>query len=446
MKKYDIKNKIKKGFYLPVILMASAIFIALITAIISLSISNVKIAELHNKKIAAMAISEAGINYYLWHLSHNSNDFCDGNTCQGSAPYGPYTHNYTDKDGNSVGIFDLYITPPNADNQFVVVKSVGKVLGKSPERTIVAELGIPSFAKYTLLTNNTQLWVGNGEKINGNVHVNNSGIYNEGQITGDVSSTEESYSGWFGNQPGVAGPGTFGGAKLFPVPLIDFNQVGVDIANIQSLAQANGQYFDRSKANGYHLVLKDNSFDLYKVTKFSNSTFAIEGETAVGNFLYPASGVVFFLDNLWVEGKIYNQKVTIVAADPEAGQGNQKKIYIPNNIKYTNYDGTDKIGLITQTDILVTKDAPTDLEIDAAMIARNGEIKIDDYGQIKNRIKVYGSMAHNGGILWTYGTLGGGISSGYRNTETTIDQNNVLNPPPDFPTTGSYSVLSWREE
>jgi len=429
-----------------VILMASAIFIALITAIISLSISNVKIAELHNKKITAMAISEAGINYYLWHLAHNHNDFCDGDTCAGNAPYGPYTHNYTDRAGNIVGTFDLYISPPEADKQLVVVKSVGKVLGKSPARTIIAELGIPSFAQYTLLTNNTQLWIGDGEKITGNVHVNNNGIYNEGEITGDASSTEERYNGWFGDQTGVAGPGIFGGAKLFPVTPVDFNQVNVDISKIQSEAQTKGQYFDASKANGYHLVLKDNSFDVYRVTKFNNTSLAIQAETALGNFLYPTSGVIFFLDNLWVEGKISNQKITIVAADPGAGRGSEKKIYIPNNIQFTNYDGKDKLGLVTQTDILVTKDAPSELEIDAAMIARNGEIRINDYGQIKNRIKVYGSMAHNAGLNWTYATSGGVVTSGYRYTETVIDQNNLLNPPPMFPTTGSYSVLSWREE
>lgn len=33
------------------------------------------------------------------------------------------------------------------------------------------------------------------EKIDGSVHVNYNGLYNEGEITGDASSTETTYNG-----------------------------------------------------------------------------------------------------------------------------------------------------------------------------------------------------------------------------------------------------------
>jgi hypothetical protein len=447
LKKMDEK---KPGSYLPVVLMASVIFMAFSMAIITLSMSNVKIANLHNKKITSMSIAEAGINYYLWHLAHNNEDYCDGQACVGSSPYGPYTHNYTDATGNVLGTYELFITPPSPGQSSVTVKSVGKVNGESPIRTVITTIGMPSFTKYTLLVNGEQLWVGSGEKITGTVHVNDSGMYNEGEVTGDASSTELEYNSWnWGSQPGIAGPGVYGGSKLYPVPRIDFNQVDVDVKTIRDDAKDNGKgdYYDNapSGSSGYHVVLKTNSYDLYKVTNFNNTGLNITAETLLGNHNYPEEGIIFLEDNIWINGIIDNQKITVIAADPEKNGNQRKRIVIPDLIRYTNLDGSDKIGLITQTDILVARTAPDNMEIDAAMIAKDGEIKIKDYtGLHKGHMKVYGSMAHNTGLVWTYDQ--GGDWTGYRTTETIIDQSNILNPPPMFPLTGTYVILSWREE
>jgi len=439
----------RRGFYLPVILISSVLFFALVTAIISLALSNVKMATLHNKRITSMSIAEAGVNYYLWHLAHNSSDYCDGNPCVGSAPYGPFTHDYKDQSGQALGTFSLYITPPSAGDSVTTVKSIGKVNGESPIRTVITTIGMPSFTKYTLLVNGSQLWIGPGEKITGTVHVNGSGMYNQGEITGDASSTELTYSGWFGDQPGVAGPGIYGGAKLFPITPIDMNQVNVDIVNIRNdiVANGTGDYYDNATgAKGYHLILRTNDYELRKVTKYNSSELGITEESAIGVYAYPSDGVVFIEDNVWVEGTVDRDKITIIASDPEASGGQKKRMIIPNNIKYSNYDGSDKIGLITQTDILVTKNAPFNMEIDAAMIAKDGEIKINSYsGLYKGNMRVYGSMAHKTGLVWTYDS-GGGNWNGYATTETIIDQNNVLSPPPKFPLTGAFAILSWREE
>lgn len=446
--KVILKTK-RKGSYLPVILMASVLFLAFSLAIITLSMSNVKIANLHNNKITSMSIAEAGINYYLWHLAHNNEDYCDGQaSCDSNTGF---KHDYTDESGKVLGTYELFITPPSPGESSITVKSVGKVNGKSPTRTVVTTIGMPSFTKYTLLVDGEQLWVGSREKIDGTVHVNGSGMYNEGEITGDASSTESTYKSWnWGTQPGVAGPGKFGGQKLFPIPRVDFNQIDVDIRSIRDGAknQGKGDYYDNAPAgsSGYHIVLKADNYELYKVTKFNNTDLNITQESLLGTHSYPSEGVIFLEDNTWVNGAINNQKVTIIAADPEQNGSKRKRIVIPDLVKYTNYDGSDKIGLITQTDILVAKTAPNDMEIDAAMIAKDGEIRINDYnGLHKGNMRVYGSMAHKTGLIWTY-DLGGGVWTGFKTTETMIDQHNVLNPPPKFPLTGTYVILSWREE
>lgn len=452
---FKLRIKYRKGAYLPVLLLASTLFLAYATALITFAVANVRTADLHNKKITASSIAEAGVNYYMWHLAHNDGDFCDGQACTGSAPYGPFTHNYTDQSGKVLGSYDLFITPPATGEATTTVKSVGKVNGISPQKTIVAEISMPFFSKYTMLTNGTQLWVGPNEKITGTLHINNSGVYNEGEITGDASSTESTYSSWnWGTQPGIAGPGIFGGDKLYPVPPIDFNQVTVDIANLKTKSQdANGAYYGSSRQKGYHVTLRANDYSVATVRTYDSTGLNITREDTSRTYTYPSNGILFFQDNIWIEGTVQDKKITVVAADPAESGSQMKRIVIPNPVKYTYYNGRDKIGLITQTDILLTRNAPSNMEIDAAMIARDGVIRINSYcspsatclSDQKNYIKVYGSMAHNSGLDWTW-DYGGGKWSGYKTTETVIDPYNVINPPPEFPKTGSYSILSWREE
>ena len=175
------------------------------------------------------------------------------------------------------------------------------------------------------------------EKITGTVHVNDSGMYNEGEVTGDASSTESTYSSWnWGTQPGVSGPNPltdhYKGAMSYPVPRIDFDQVEVDIKAIRDDAKNNGEgdYYDTSPSGskGYHVVLKTDSYDLYKVTKYSSSDLNITQESLLGNHLYPEDGIIILEDNTWINGTINGQKITIIAADPEQSGNNQKRIVI----------------------------------------------------------------------------------------------------------------------
>lgn len=454
----------RRGMYLPVILMATTLFLAYAVAIMTLAFSNVKMANLHGKHITAMQIAEAGINYYMWHLAHNNLDYCDGVTpCPdpNDGVYGPFHHPYKNLTGDeTLGTYDLYITPPTLGNSITTVKSVGKVSGISPEKTIVAQLGIPSFTKYTLLVNGVQLWVGSGEKVTGSVHVNDNGLYNQGEITGDASSTEPNYHDIFLNvdRLGVSGSATakWGGAQLFPVPRIDFNQVNIEIiAARQAAMRGAGDYYEPTNGSkkGYHIILGTTNYTICEVTGIaSGNAYDIESEncttSGMGPKPYNVNGLIFTEDNVWVDGMISNQKQTIIAADPSATASDKKKtIYLNGDIKYTYKTGSDKIGLVSQTNILLVKNAPQTIEIDAAMVAKDGEIKIQPYSnEFKDKITVYGSMAHKGGILWTYADEHETILSGYRLTETIMDYNNVLNPPPNFPKTGSYMILSWREE
>jgi hypothetical protein len=38
------------------------------------------------------------------------------------------------------------------------------------------------------------------------------------------------------------------------------------------------------------------------------------------------------------------------------------------------------------------------------------------------------------------------ITAGYTTTATNFDSNLIYSPPPQYPTTGNYSILNWREQ
>lgn len=203
------------------------------------------------------------------------------------------------------------------------------------------------------------------------------------------------------------------------------------------------------------------------------------------NVPLPANGIIFVPEDVWVDGIINTARVTVVAAAEPIASG-KANIYITNDLRYTNTDGRDVIGLIAQNNILVGYFSENDLRIDAAMIAQKGRIGRPFYGQsfigavagsnfqlyptdstlpnggggenscddfrTRNSLTSYGSLATNQryGFAWTGSNLyscGGGDynNSGYCDRSLSFDTNLIFAPPPSFPTSGEYSIISYVE-
>ncbi len=218
-------------------------------------------------------------------------------------------------------------------------------------------------------------------------------------------------------------------------------------------------------------------------------SFMYNGASSLGVPL-PANGVIYAKDDVWVDGMVNNSRVTIVAAKdpPQSGNAN---IYLEHNLLYTNHDGRDVVGLIAQSNILASYFSDDDLKVEAALIAQNGRVgrpyfgiynafggsntTNNNYFQIspvgeKNPINttscqeyrkrtaltLNGSMATNQryGFAWSSGvsndtfSCSGGLKndSGYCIRNLLFDANLVYSPPPLFPTSGQYSVLSFTEQ
>lgn len=442
--KLKIKNLKLKGAYLPVILVMSTLFMAFVVALIAMASANVRSSTHYEKYISSLEVAEAGINYYMWHLSHDNADFCDGQGCTGQAPYGPFAHEYKDTSGKTIGSYELYITPPTQGEATTSVKSVSRIIGSPSSRTVIAELGMPSFAHYSFLTN-TECWFGSNETTNGPIH-SNVGIHFDGTANGIVSSSSATYtpSSSFGGDGqthnGVWGSGGPEGFWVFPVPAVDFNRISVDLTTFRADAVAHGISLDQSKSLGYYLKLKsDNTIDVYKVTKERTSGI---NTTFLRTYSAPSNGVIYVNDNVWVDGT-YSGQITIAA---ETQNGQNAKIKIEDNILYSKKDGSAKVGLVSQGDLEVPSYAVDNLEIDAALLSQKGHIWFPQADNaIKNSISIYGAISSFDYWTWTW-VSGNIVTSGYRTTTQTYDPYFTLGPPPEFPSTGNFAILSWREE
>jgi len=479
----DLNNQ--KGFMLLAILGAVTIFLAFACGLASLGIYQNQLYMRQYAKAQALHVAEAGINYYVWHLAHSQNDYYDGTGADpgpAGAPYGLYTHTYTSPAGDIVGSFSLEITPPPSGSTIVNIKSTGWT-NKYPglKREITVRYGIQSLAYFSFLTN-SDAWFGPSETVSGELH-SNGGVRMDGQNDAEVTSARSTYTctsshgcieancsnpcNWIAAPtstcacPGVWGAGAGNALWNYPVSSVDFNNITTDLAKLKALATStSGKYFD-SQGRGYHVIFKSNgTFDIYKVNNlesaisqlnddwnaWTNIAEQIKNEGSVANYAIPANGIIFIEDDVWVEGTVKG-RVTLVAAKLPDNVNTRKTIHINNNISYLVRDGTNILGLVAQKHIKVPRYAPTNLIIDAILLAQNGRVFRNNYESlsIKNSIQIYGGIITNNVWTWNWTDEHDNITDGYTNTSSTYDNQVLFSPPPSFPTTGEYSFISWDE-
>ncbi|MEO8637883.1 MAG: hypothetical protein ABI430_03205 [Candidatus Taylorbacteria bacterium] len=465
----------KKGIIIVPVLIFGAIAVLVTGALIYFAAALFKDSKVLGLREQAFQIAESGVDYYRWHLAHAPADYQDG-----TGASGPYVHDYTDKDGTVIGQFTLTITPPPIGSTVVKIKSKGTVTANpSVARTLEVSLGIPSLARYAVVANDVMRF-GDGTEIFGPVHSNN-GIRFDGLAHNIVTSAKDKYvdpdngsSFRYGvyttlspqdPSPPTAVPAradVFMAGRQFPVPAVDFVGMTTDLSQMKTQATTDSRYFLASGSQGYLIVLKTNdTFDLYKVTSIKApaggctntagqtgwGTWTILNKTFIKNHTFPVHGVMFFEDNIWVEGTIQTARLTIAAGRFPDSPATRKSITINKDLLYTYYDGQDSIGLVAQGDINTGLGSLDTMRIDAALIAQNGRAGRYYYksacgtGYNRTELTLYGMIATNlrYGFAYTDGT-------GYDARNIIYDANLLYAPPPNFPLTSNlYSIQSWKE-
>lgn len=453
---------------------------------------------------AAFNVAEAGLNYYLWHLNHNAADLKDGQSTPATPTalgYGPYTHDYFDIYGEKLGTYTLYIQPGAVGSTTVTVRSIGETIGFMPvKRTIEAKIGAPSFSTYAV-AGNTALWFGNTESTQGPIH-SNIGIKMDGSNTDQVTSASATYvvPSWSGPGAGTTKPGVWCDSGItspvncntrsktswsYPVPAVDFNKISGDLCALKKIATANNaanactlspartsSYVPRvntayTATVGYLITLNNNNtYDLERVTNERDTRAdynAALTRTVVQTAIpIPADGVVFVEDNVWVRSQQpsgFTGRVTIASA--RLAVAGDSKIVIADDLLYADkYSGANTVGLIAESNVEVAPYTGAPVEIDGALISQLGSVGIRQkylgtntyvtgYANSAQQLTFFGSLASNQEWTWSVQLCGTASNAscwaGYRYTLTTYDENLRYAPPPNFPVTSSFDLLSWRE-
>ena len=461
----------QKGSISLIVLLFGVTAAIVVGSLVMLTASQTSFAVRNTANEQAMSIAEAGVNYYKWVLSHNSEDYTDGTGTPGQP--GPYQHDYKDPSGAVVGKYSLVITPPVSGSKIVTVQSTGWTTNH-PEikRTVRVQYGIPSLAQFAFL-HNSNVWFGQGMTVYGPV-MTNGGIRQDGVNTSTLSTSKATYicgtetgCDTPEEEPGIWGKGGPADLWQFPVSNIDFANIRVDFDGMARAASGSaGLYLANSGQQGYHIVFINNgTFKVYKVntTDFyqgwsfdylcENLYQKIKKETFLATYNVADKPIVFAEDTLWVEGTIKG-KITVVAAQMPI-DAHHRDIWIPNNLVYLDRSGANRLGLIAQRDIAFAKDVPEDFEVDGALLAQSSRVLRHHYNYhgckdgnpaMKNSLTIYGAVISNLIAYWNFS--GGGSekpTSGFVKRDLIYDPNLYYNPPPYFPSSGEPQLISWTE-
>lgn len=490
-------------------LVIMAVVSILLVSIVGFIVSQIKNASYEEANEQAFQIAESGVHFYKWYLAHETDGrnaqqiqaFWESGSAYGVDT--PYEVEYLDPSGNPVGRYRISVTPPEPGSTIAWAESEAWTY-RYPDvrRTIRVRFRRPSWSENAVLANDFMRF-GSGTEVYGKIH-SNDGIRFDGLAHNIVTSSVESvndpdHSG--GNEFGVhthvnPPPGSgvnglfrpaeappnpvpdrtdvFEAGRDFPVASVDFDGVLGDLNLMKDEAQSgDGIYFDNSDY-GRRIILKtDGTFDVCRVKDYSSSTYDISsyvnpsggggwcfgwfcwggggsscsscgGNDCTETYDIPEDSVIFVEDNVWLSGQIDGERVTVVAANLSGGGGNPSA-YIPNDLLYTQYDGTDTIGVIGQENVDIPRGSENDLRIDAALIAQEGKVGRSNYGTSdhKDVITVFGAIATNEryGFAWTNGSY----DWGYDVRNLLYDNNLLYVPPPYFPTGTQYVVDLWEE-
>ncbi len=450
-------------------LLIITIVAIVLTSIISFVVTNTQYALRTHAREQSFQIAEAGIQYYRWYLAHQ----VEGRTASQVAafwagtPQGvatPYEVDYRDPSGSLIGKYKLEVTPPSGSSTRVTVKATGWTYRfPNDKRVIEVRFRKPAWSENIVLANDF-LRFGAGTEVFGKIH-SNQGIRFDGvahnKVTSAVSTfNDPDHTG--GNEFGVHTHDTpvdplppaavptradiFEGGRTFPVASTDFNGVLGDLSNMKAVAQAGtggSRYFNNS-GSGRQITLNANDTYTIRTVSGFDSNNAITGYSgASSTYTIPDDGVIFVENNVWLSGTINGKRVTIVAANLTSAT--LKNMYIGNDIRYTNYDCTDVLGIIGQNNVEIIRASEDDLRIDGALIAQSGRVGREHYSGsggnlVKTTITVFGAMATNQryGFAWTDNT-------GYTNRNLYYDNNLLYCPPPYFPTGTQYEMDLWEE-
>lgn len=472
------KSLPQHGYLLVLTLVFSGVFMVILTSYMGYLVTQNRLSEHRYQLEKASEIAEAGLNYYRWYLAHYPDDVTNGTGLPG-----PYTHTYTDPELGDIGEFSLSIASTTycGDIASIDVTSTGHTYDNpSLERTISARYTQPTVAEYAYIIN-ANVWAGDTQNFIGPYH-SNQGIRMDGTNQSTVTSGVSTWSctSSFGCSPTATRNGVFTTTTnanpllfSFPSPPINFTDLTIDLATMQTKAQTGGgRYLPSSGSYGYKITFNGNgTFTARRVTAvrsydaYSNESGwhternIIQTDTNYATYTISNScPLIYVADKIWLQGQV-DQKVTIAAAGTDS-TGANPSIILLGNITYADPD-EDGLLAIAENNVLLGVDVPNDMTVNGIFVAQTGRFGRNHYleddlpnpsGPLnykpyyeRDSLTINGTIVSNGrvGTQWVSGST---FTSGFHDRYSSYDRNLVDNPPPLVPNTSDvYQFVEWRE-
>ncbi len=473
----------EKGAITTLVLVFSAIFLIILTGFFGYILIQYKNIRHLSAKEQAFHIAESGLEYYKWYLAHALEGMSELEQAQfwkDGLTIGypdPYIGEFKDQYGTVIGHYQIEITPPLPGGNSVTIKSTGWT-DQYPltKRTVQTRRRKPSWGEYAILVNH-RANLPEGMVIKGKAHSNedlrvDGLIYNIATASDathpDPNTGAEIEPGvWTTKDPNQV----FLGGREDDVPIIDFNALLGKMDIMKDITFGTDYYLSSPEKHcwpfswfcllelwdpaGYIVELKETpaQIDIYKTTSisllglylltFSDSEF-------VGSYSWPTDRLLFSEATVWVKGEVGDKQITIGAANLSGadlpGANNSADIIILDDIIYKHPQST--VGLIAEDSIMIDKYAgDPDLEINAALAAKDGQVGREDFGNELGKLTINGSIAGN-----YLGVFGGDYCffvwcwvAGFDEVNLNYDNNLFYNPPPYFPTKEDYQTDMWEE-
>ncbi len=484
----------KSGFITLYILVFGVVFLILLAALLGFILSQMRQARHELAQEQALHIAEAGLHRYWWYLVHKGEEILEGeevgcppSPCQ-DCPECEYE--FTLPGLGTMGEYSLEVEEIRTCG---VTGAIGvTATGWTKDfPALQRRIGIryiqPSVAEYSFILNDN-VWAGPDRNIMGPYH-SNGGIRMDGQNNSLVTSEQEEWvcTDSFGCSPcpdvcqikagqGCVCPGVFttahGNQELFRsgAPHFDFEGITVDLARIKNLTeQGEGLYFPPSEKgkspvqrSGYHVILKGRDIEVREIVLLSEirayseednyhwEESIIKNSAASESYSLGECGLLFFEDDVWIEGQVEG-KLTIASANLIT-PGKNTNVWLKDDITYTTGSKEDGLVLIGQGSVLIAPDAPDYLDLHGIYIAQTGRFGRNHYDASwypqyakKEELKIQGTIVSNKrvGTKWT---SGGVWVSGYSQRENIYDPQLSYYPPPFLPTISeNFRYKGWEE-
>lgn len=407
----------KKGFLLITTYLVVIVLLILGSAFLLRSVNENKLIQREIMRKQAFYLAEAGLDRGLARMreGHNSGSFSQ------CFSFGCYNCSWDE-------------TAPGSNRWRIT--SIGAVGGIS--RTVQMEVIPDSYARYLYFTNseyfrwmwwNIPVWFITGDFLGGplqtNGHLNISGA----PVFGGIVKTADDYIKYMHGGPPDDNPDFQQGIQLGanPVPMPS------KALDLRTAAVQGGLHLTGPTT----ITLKDDGT--------MDVTNSHEGWVD-NNMPLPANRALFITGgDLTVSGTL-NGSLTM---------GTDRDIVIADNTVYhddprVNSDSQDSLGLIAERDVLVSKDAPYNVEVNASVMALGDSFQVERWwvGPAKGTLTVYGGIIQkNRGPVGTFNPATNQRVSGY-SKDYQHDSRLGENPPPYYPTTGDYvkAAESWEEQ